>query len=202
MIQQYNLNHQNQAAEVDAFQAILKHWKRKFLPSDIENNPNCWVCLDNFKFDEDVVELHWNPGSFGHIFHPDCINDWSQKQRTWPLCRKDFIDLVKQEKNNGLIHEEIKADPINLHREGNYLHPGQDVLLEIGQLNRVLINQNRIYRVDETAADEEEDSQNEGNAPYLNELPFAGGRNHRYLNQQRAPNLPESRVGKINFFNI
>lgn len=161
MIMQYNINNQRHEAEFDAFQTILLNWKRKYQPADIESNPNCCVCLDNFNIDEEVVELHCNPGSFGHIFHWDWISDWSQKQRTCPLCRKDFVELVKQEKEKGLIknnNPEENKQSQDLRAEGSYRNANRDVIQEIRNFNQILIGNNRQYRANEIDDEEDDNS--------------------------------------------
>uniref|UniRef100_A0A7S3N4H7 RING-type domain-containing protein n=1 Tax=Euplotes harpa TaxID=151035 RepID=A0A7S3N4H7_9SPIT len=137
-------NNQLDQNGVDAFQAILLHWKRPFKASDVEFNPSCSVCLDSFNIDEEIIELHCNPEQ-GHIFHPECIQGWAEKQHTCPLCRKDFIELVKDERNRGLIPEEVKADRAN----GNvrvirdYRQQEIPMMNAIHEFNRILINQPR-----------------------------------------------------------
>ena len=188
MIMQYNMNNQRLGEEVNAFQAILLHWKRQYLATDVENNPNWCVWLDNFNIGEDIVELHWNPGYFGHIFHCECIRDWSLKQRTCPLCRKDFVELIKQEKEKGLIKENIVEEeklPANLVVEGNYRRPDQEVVQEVRQFNRILLN-NHQYRADEV--DEEDDNRSLMNNQNVNQVP----------NNGLAPlNNPRARISTI-----
>ncbi|CAI2361414.1 unnamed protein product [Moneuplotes crassus] len=99
---------------VKMVQLMMDSWKRKFKQEDIAVNPNCCVCLDDFVADEDIIELHCNPGSHGHIFHPDCINSWSEKEKTCPLCRKNFVELIRQEHRNEMLNkdeEEKKQSP-------------------------------------------------------------------------------------------
>ena len=41
----------------------------------------CGICMDVFKEKEEIRKL-----SCGHIFHKECLNQWSNSQKTCPLC--------------------------------------------------------------------------------------------------------------------
>ena len=77
-----NIERQN---SVKMLGMITANWKRKYTQEDVPHSPNCCVCLDQFNLDEDIIELHCNPNNHGHIFHPMCINSWSEKEKTCPL---------------------------------------------------------------------------------------------------------------------
>jgi hypothetical protein len=104
----------NEAAQLTSMKAlelVFLKWKRKYKLSDTGNNPSCCVCLEIFNEDEDIIELHCNP-EFGHIFHVECITDWAKKQKTCPLCRTDFVKLIRKEQAAGVVQmpEEIKLE--------------------------------------------------------------------------------------------
>ena len=88
----------------------MENWKRKYTAEDMAHSPCCCVWLENFIIEEEIIELHWNPGNLGHIFHIECINGWSEKEKTCPLCRKNFIDLIKQEERDGLINKRLNEE--------------------------------------------------------------------------------------------
>jgi len=49
----------------------------------LEKNPNCSVCWDDFKLEENVKQLECQ-----HCFHKDCIVPWLELHGTCPVCRK------------------------------------------------------------------------------------------------------------------
>ena len=73
---------------------IMKNWIRIFTPSEHNKGEYCCICLEEFEKAEAIIDLKCG---IGHIFHPECIEAWSLKNHSWPLCRKDFIEIAKQE---------------------------------------------------------------------------------------------------------
>lgn len=49
----------------------------------LDKNPNCSVCWEDFKLQEEVKQLECQ-----HCFHTDCIVPWLQLHGTCPVCRK------------------------------------------------------------------------------------------------------------------
>lgn len=49
----------------------------------LDKNPNCSVCWEDFKLEEQVKQLECQ-----HCFHNDCIVPWLQLHGTCPVCRK------------------------------------------------------------------------------------------------------------------
>jgi hypothetical protein len=86
---------------------IKEQWKRAFTIRDQEVTIYCSVCLEEFKKGEEVIELHCGKG---HIFHPKCIEDWAQRNKSCPLCRTDFITLAREEEKQ----DKEKHDTINI----------------------------------------------------------------------------------------
>lgn len=60
---------------------------------DIENKLSCAICQEEFKLDEDVLELPCEPHKhYYHSNHSECdgILPWLQKNNTCPICRFEF----------------------------------------------------------------------------------------------------------------
>jgi hypothetical protein len=76
---------------------IKDKWKRTFTNTDKERTIYCSVCLEEFVKGEEVIELHCGKG---HIFHPNCIHDWAQRNKSCPLWRKDFVSLAREEEKD------------------------------------------------------------------------------------------------------
>lgn len=58
------------------------------LYKDINNNSDCTecvICKDNFKSKDITVNLSCN-----HIFHNECINEWSLYNPICPICRTNI----------------------------------------------------------------------------------------------------------------
>ena len=53
------------------------------------NQDNCRICLDNFKINEDIINLRNN-----HIFHVECLKKHfvSEQKNFCPLCRNSIIN--------------------------------------------------------------------------------------------------------------
>ena len=62
------------------------------------NKGEYWcICLEELEKAEMIIELKCGAG---HIFHPICIEAWSMKNHSWPLCRTDFIEVAKNKPEN------------------------------------------------------------------------------------------------------
>ncbi|CAI2377860.1 unnamed protein product [Moneuplotes crassus] len=104
------LDHPERMNSINLVKLMLDSWRKKFTKSDKNNTPSCCVCLDDFEIGEDVIELHCNSGQNGHIFHVHCIDNWSKKEKTCPLCRTNFVDLIKQEKRDGTLNKRVDQE--------------------------------------------------------------------------------------------
>ena len=76
--------------------------KNKFNDNNIQQNPIdnlqsliitneqpddiCTICLEEFKFNEELKKLKCN-----HIFHKECLEPWLNNKRKCPICRSDVI---------------------------------------------------------------------------------------------------------------
>ena len=50
-----------------------------------ETDKNCCICLSDFKADDNVSVL-----SCKHLFHHDCIVEWSMYKINCPVCRENL----------------------------------------------------------------------------------------------------------------
>ena len=57
-----------------------------YFNSNKANFFECGICMDVFRENEKVQKL-----SCGHIFHKECLNQWSLAQKTCPLCGENTI---------------------------------------------------------------------------------------------------------------
>lgn len=57
---------------------LIKKYINKY-----KENIKCIICLDN-------LDIYINHLSCGHIFHSDCINNWSYNSDSCPICRNDI----------------------------------------------------------------------------------------------------------------
>jgi hypothetical protein len=53
---------------------------------EINDNENCTICLETFKLNDIISILNCN-----HKYHHDCIRQWTEKERSCPLCRKILL---------------------------------------------------------------------------------------------------------------
>jgi hypothetical protein len=51
-----------------------------------KNNENCSICFENFK-DNEIV----NVTNCNHIYHNNCISEWTKINKTCPLCRESIL---------------------------------------------------------------------------------------------------------------
>uniref|UniRef100_A0A183CL68 RING-type domain-containing protein n=1 Tax=Globodera pallida TaxID=36090 RepID=A0A183CL68_GLOPA len=57
----------------------------KVVQKQVDNGTQCTTCMETFVLDETVGKL-----DCGHIFHPDCLKPWLQRNNTCPICRKEI----------------------------------------------------------------------------------------------------------------
>lgn len=56
--------------------------------SDVENAPDCTICLETLKQGDEVKKL-----PCGHVFHSVCVTPWLMKKRAvCPVCRQGIFD--------------------------------------------------------------------------------------------------------------
>lgn len=53
----------------------------------------CPICCDQFQNSDEIVILSCN---IKHIFHPDCVKSWLDKNDTCPLCKERVISLDQE----------------------------------------------------------------------------------------------------------
>uniref|UniRef100_A0A914I4I0 RING-type domain-containing protein n=1 Tax=Globodera rostochiensis TaxID=31243 RepID=A0A914I4I0_GLORO len=64
---------------------IAKLPMSKVMQKQVDNGTQCTTCMETFVLDETVAKL-----DCGHIFHPDCLKPWLQRNNTCPICRKEI----------------------------------------------------------------------------------------------------------------
>ena len=55
--------------------------------NEVEKESSCTICLEEFKSDDDVTEMTCNSA---HIFHPDCLKLWLERNFSCPTCRTEI----------------------------------------------------------------------------------------------------------------
>lgn len=76
-----------------------------------EQDEICCIWLVNFDSSQDVIRL---PCNRNHFFHRECINGWTLKSPTCPLCKCEINEeLLNQISENGVSSE-------RLHKNSNY----------------------------------------------------------------------------------
>ena len=89
---------------------------------DVKNKLSCAICQEEFKVDEEVLELPCKPQKhYYHSNHSECegILPWLQKNNTCPVCRFEFPkEEVEEEENEEDEEDEpsIESDEHNLDR--------------------------------------------------------------------------------------
>ena len=59
-----------------------------FTRSDVENAPDCTICLETLKKGDEVKKL-----PCGHVFHSACVTPWLIKKRpVCPVCRQGIFE--------------------------------------------------------------------------------------------------------------
>lgn len=86
---------------------MLSHWKKGYSFKSSNQNISCSVWLEEFKDKEQIIELHWGKG---HIFHPDCIEDWAKRNKSCPLCRQNFVEIARKEQMDEIEFGPKKED--------------------------------------------------------------------------------------------
>ena len=86
---------------------MVRQWGRAYTAKDNDKQSNCWVCLEEFKKGDQIVELHC---AKGHMFHPGCIEDWAKSNKSCPLCRTNFVELARKEQSNPPAEPEVRID--------------------------------------------------------------------------------------------
>lgn len=52
-------------------------------PSNLQVNPSCAICLENFDSSSEVKQLP----TCHHIFHTNCLTEWLLRHGNCPMCR-------------------------------------------------------------------------------------------------------------------
>lgn len=69
-----------------------------------EENNFCCICLQQYKIEENVIEMSCN-----HLYHSECIEEWLNNNPTCPICRTDVIN----ENNNVILDISDISNPFD-----------------------------------------------------------------------------------------
>ena len=86
---------------------------------DVKNKLSCAICQEEFKVDEEVLELPCEPHKhYYHSNHSECegILPWLQKNNTCPICRFEFPKEEVEEEDEEESEPLIESDEDNLDR--------------------------------------------------------------------------------------
>ena len=86
---------------------MVKQWGRAYTAKDNDKQSSCWVCLEEFKKGDEIVELHC---AKGHMPHPDCIENWAKCNKSCPLCHIGFVELARKEQSSPPVKPEERND--------------------------------------------------------------------------------------------
>ena len=66
---------ENISYEIFKFEKICKEFKEK--------SPSCCICCDDYELNHDVCIVP----KCNHVFHHECLNEWSKYKENCPICR-------------------------------------------------------------------------------------------------------------------
>lgn len=109
---------------------------------DIKNKLSCAICQEEFKLDEEVLELPCSPQKhYYHSNHSECegILPWLQKNNTCPVCRFEFPKEEVDEDEEEEDDEEESEPPMEIESEENNLD-------RIRQIEELIMNNMDVIR--------------------------------------------------------
>jgi hypothetical protein len=74
---------------------------QKVTKSMVDDNMSCTLCMEEFKLNEDIIELPCKDKHYFHIKKETCdgIYPWLKENNTCPLCRHEFSFTEKKIEN-------------------------------------------------------------------------------------------------------
>lgn len=87
--------------------------RRQVTQQEEQNQIDCSVCKDEYKAEEEVIELPCK-----HLYHPDCVLPWLKVRNTCPTCRYELPEKKKEQKN------ETEAPQETVHEQTDYQNDG------------------------------------------------------------------------------
>ena len=108
---------------------------------DVKNKLSCAICQEEFKLDEEVLELPCEPHKhYYHSNHSECegILPWLQKNNTCPICRFEFPKKEVEEDEESEESEE--SEPLL------DLEDHQNNIDRIRQIEELLMNNMDVVR--------------------------------------------------------
>ena len=109
---------------------------------DVENKLSCAICQEEFKLNEEVLELPCSPQKhYYHSNHSECegILPWLQKNNTCPVCRFEFPKEEVDEDEEEEDDEEESEPPMEIESEENNLD-------RIRQIEELIMNNMDVIR--------------------------------------------------------
>jgi hypothetical protein len=61
-------------------------------PSNLQINPTCTICLENFEPLSEVKQLP----TCHHIFHRNCLTEWLHHHNNCPMCRTNISSIQQR----------------------------------------------------------------------------------------------------------
>ena len=94
---------------------------QKVTQSMVEESMSCALCMEEFKLNEDIIELPCKDKHYFHIKKETCegIYPWLKENNSCPLCRFEFPFTEKKINTNPqpeIIHQEQEEQPVSIHQ--------------------------------------------------------------------------------------
>jgi glutaredoxin len=70
---------------------------------NVDDTPECTVCKDEFKLDEEVTEMPCK-----HRFHNDCLVPWLKQHNSCPVCRHELQTDDKDYENRKAAQQQVQ----------------------------------------------------------------------------------------------
>ena len=81
----------NEQPTLEKTEHIINIPSQEYINVKHNDNKSCCICLVDFE-DESVISLT----NCDHIFHMDCIIEWSRYKKDCPICRKDLKNKLEK----------------------------------------------------------------------------------------------------------
>ena len=78
---QYIKNNRQNRVQVNPIDNLQTLIITNNVPDDV-----CTICLEEFKFDEELKKL-----KCGHMYHKECLKPWLENKKRCPICRANIV---------------------------------------------------------------------------------------------------------------